>query len=73
MAVNMELVGYGLAVIPLGNLETKGLLQTSKRILAEGREEVLLVESGFTCLLFSSSLEYAPGVLAMYFYKPWVA
>lgn len=56
-AVNMELGGYRSALLPLGVLEREGLLQTS-RTIAERREEVMLVDPLFNCLLFSSSLEY---------------
>lgn len=57
MAVNMELVGYRAALLPLGVLEREGLLQTS-RTMAERREEVMLLDLVLNCLLFSSSLEY---------------
>lgn len=55
----MEFVGYELGVVQLGVLERKGLLQTSRRTIAEGREEVMFVDPGFIyslfliCILFS--------------------
>lgn len=62
----MELVGYELGVVPLGVPERKGLLQTSRRTITEGREKVMFVDPGFIyslfliCVLFFFSLEYTP-------------
>lgn len=50
----------------MGVPERKGLLQTSRRTIAEGRKEVMFVDPGFfyslflICVLFSFSLEYTP-------------
>lgn len=48
----MELVGYELGVVQLGVLERKGLLQTTRRTIAEGREEVMFVDPGSIYSLF---------------------
>lgn len=69
----MEFVGYGLGVVSLGVPERKGLLQASRRTIAEGREEVMFVDPGIICslflicVLFPFSLEYTPSVLAISF------